>query len=64
MDLNISWGIGHILDVDLLPCFVNISNMLVTAHVFTWLQTLLVLTVLLLIYYYIFLPMNYVKVSH
>jgi hypothetical protein len=64
MDLNNSWGIDHILDLDLLPCVASITNTLVTAHAFTWLQTLLVMTVLALVYYYIFLPMNYVRVSH
>lgn len=64
MDMNSSWGIDHILDLDLLPCVADITNMLVTAHAFTWLQTLLVMTVLALICYCTFLPMNYVRVSH
>jgi hypothetical protein len=63
MDVDSSWGIGHVLDLDLLPCVANITNTLVAAHAFTWMQTLLVMTVLALIYYYIFLPMNYVRVS-
>jgi hypothetical protein len=64
MDLSSSWGISHILDLDLLPCVANVTNMLVMAHAFSWLQTLLVMSVLALICYYIFLPMNYVRVSH
>lgn len=64
MDMNSSWGMDHILDLDLLPCVADITNMLVTVNAFTWLQTLLVMTVLSLICYCIFLPMNYVRVSH
>jgi hypothetical protein len=64
MDRNSSWGLGYILDLDLPPCVADITNMLMTAHAYTWQQTLLVMTVLALIYYYAFLPMNYVRVSN
>jgi hypothetical protein len=63
MDLYSSWRLGDILELDMPPCVANITNMLETVHAFTWLQTLLVMTILALIYYYLFLPMNYVRVS-
>jgi hypothetical protein len=63
MDLNSSWEFGHILDLDLLPCVANVADMMATVHAFTWLQTVLMVAVLAIIYYYLFLPMNYVRVS-
>jgi hypothetical protein len=63
MALNSSWEFGHVLNLDLLPCVVNVADTLQAVHAFTWLQTVLLMAVLAIIYYYLFLPMNYVRVS-
>jgi hypothetical protein len=63
MELNSSWGLGPVLDLDLLPCVAYVTDKLTTVHAFTWLQTLLMMVVMATIYYYFFLPMNYIRVS-
>jgi hypothetical protein len=56
--------LGQIPDLPLSPCVPNIATALATVDPYTWLQTLLVAALLALFYYYVVLPMNYVKVSH
>ncbi|KDR22323.1 cholesterol 7-desaturase [Zootermopsis nevadensis] len=54
--------LGQTLDLDLLsPCVLNFANRLVTVQFYTWLQTLFVTVLLVLTYYYVVLPMDYVK---
>lgn len=57
--------LGQSLDLHLLsPSVRNAVSILASAQLYTWLQTLFVTVLLALIYYYVVLPMNYVKVSH
>lgn len=57
--------LGQTLDLDLLsPCVLNFANRLVTVQFYTWVQTLFVIVLVALTYYYVVLPMDYVKVSH
>jgi hypothetical protein len=55
--------LGHILDEHLSPYVLNFGTLLLTAHAHFWLQTLFAMIMLALVYYYVILPMNYVKVS-
>jgi hypothetical protein len=57
--------LGQTFDLHLLlPSVLNFAYVSATALRHTWLNTLLVTVLLALTYYYVVLPMNYVKVSH
>ncbi|KAJ4449081.1 hypothetical protein ANN_00476 [Periplaneta americana] len=56
-----TWWPGHVLDQHLPPCVFNVAEMVINAQPYTWMQILLVVLVLGVLYYYLVLPMNYVK---
>ena len=51
-------------DLYLSPCSHHFADILMAAHAFASIRTLLFIISVAIVYYYIILPMNYVKVSH
>ena len=60
-----TWWPEYILDHRHLPPYVlNLAALVKTYDTYTWVQAITVLVIMWLIYYYLVLPMNYVRVRY